>query len=204
MNRSLFFIALLFMTLIASCTNREQESQSKEVTMLIVTRDSLETVFAQNKFDSLNYWRQEASNIELSIKRNYYATKVDQNLSRKMNRFKSLQEIIDAESELGGEGEYEEEEKEMTLGRRMMLLNSGFKKEKISLENLQSDLENKLLDSKKSSTYIQAERMKVKQMENQLTQYLFVKNTELKEYIKLCKELRVFADSISKKTSEST
>jgi hypothetical protein len=152
----------------------------------------------------LNYWRQEASNIELSIKRNYYATKVDQNLSRKMNRFKSLQEIIDAESELGGEGEYEEEEKEMTLGRRMMLLNSGFKKEKISLENLQSDLENKLLDSKKSSTYIQAERMKVKQMENQLTQYLFVKNTELKEYIKLCKELRVFADSISKKTSEST
>jgi hypothetical protein len=34
------------MTLIASCTNREQESQSKEVTMLIVTRDSLETVFA--------------------------------------------------------------------------------------------------------------------------------------------------------------
>jgi hypothetical protein len=92
----------------------------------------------------------------------------------------------------------------MTLGRRMMLLNSGFKKEKISLENLQSDLENKLLDSKKSSTYIQAERMKVKQMENQLTQYLFVKNTELKEYIKLCKELRVFADSISKKTSEST
>ncbi len=152
----------------------------------------------------MNYWRQEASNIELSIKRNYYATKVDQNLSRKMNRFKSLQEIIDAESELGGEGEYEEEEKEMTLGRRMMLLNSGFKKEKISLENLQSDLENKLLDSKKSSTYIQAERMKVKQMENQLTQYLFVKNTELKEYIKLCKELRVFADSISKKTSEST
>lgn len=129
---------------------------------------------------------------------------MDQNLSRKMNRFKSLQEIIDAESELGGEGEYEEEEKEMTLGRRMMLLNSGFKKEKISLENLQSDLENKLLDSKKSSTYIQAERMKVKQMENQLTQYLFVKNTELKEYIKLCKELRVFADSISKKTSEST
>ena len=200
MNRSLFFIALLFMTLIASCTNRELESQSKEVTMLIVTRDSLETVFAQNKFDSLNYWRQEASNIEISIKRNYYATKVDQNLSRKMNRFKSLQEIIDAESELGGEGEYEEEEKEMTLGRRMMLLNSGFKKEKISLENLQSDLENKLLDPKKSNIYIQSERMKVKQMENQLTQYLFVKNTELKEYIKLCKELRVFADSISKKS----
>ncbi len=200
MNRSLFFIALLFMTLIASCTNSELESQSKEVTMLIVTRDSLETVFAQNKFDSLNYWRQEASNIELSIKRNYYATKVDQNLSRKMNRFKSLQEIIDAESELGGEGEYEEEEKEMTLGRRMMLLNSGFKKEKISLENLQSDLENKLLDSKKSNIYIQSERMKVKQMENQLTQYLFVKNTELTEYIKLCKELRVFADSISKKS----
>ena len=171
-----------------------------EVTALIHSRDSLEKLYHENQFDSLNYWRQEASNIEITIKRNYFVTKVDPIISNKMNRFKSLQEIIDAESELGGEGEYEEEEKEMTLGRRMMLLNSGFKKEKISLENLQSDLENKLLDPKKFKIYIQSERMKVKQMENQLTQYLFVKNTELKEYIKLCKELRVFADSISKKS----
>ena len=200
MSRSLFFIALLFITLISSCTNHEQEKQLDEVTALIHSRDSLEKLYHENQFDSLNYWRQEASNIEITIKRNYFVTKVDPIISNKMNRFKSLQEIIDAESELGGEGEYEEEEKEMTLGRRMMLLNSGFKKEKMSLENLQSDLENKLLDPKKSNIYIQSERMKVKQMENQLTQYLFVKNTELKEYIKLCKELRVFADSISKKS----
>lgn len=200
MNRSLFFIALLFITLISSCTNSEQGKQLEEVTALIHSRDSLEKLYHENQFDSLNYWRLEASNIEITIKRKYVSNTVDKELSTQMNRFKSMQEIIDAESELGGEGEYEEEEKEMTLGRRMMLLNSGFKKEKISLKNLQSDLENKLLDPKKSSTYIQAERMKVKQMENQLTQYLFVKNTELKEYIKLCKELRVFADSISKKS----
>ena len=198
MNRSLFFIALLFITLISSCTNSEQGKQLEEVTALIHSRDSLEKLYHENQFDSLNYWRLEASNIEITIKRNYVSNTVDKELSTKMNRFKSMQEIIDAESELGGEGEYEEEEKEMTLGRRMMLLNSGFKKEKISLENLQSDLENKLLDPKKFKIYIQSERMKVKQMENQLTQYLFVKNTELKEYIKLCKELRVFADSISK------
>lgn len=200
MNRSLFFIALLFITLISSCTNSEQGKQLEEVTALIHSRDSLEKLYHENQFDSLNYWRLEASNIEITIKRNYVSNTVDKELSTKMNRFKSMQEIIDAESELGGEGEYEEEEKEMTLGRRMMLLNSGFKKEKISLENLQSDLENKLLDPKKFKIYIQSERMKVKQMENQLTQYLFVKNTELKEYIKLCKELRVFADSISKKS----
>ncbi|MCX8486788.1 MAG: hypothetical protein ORN53_06380, partial [Crocinitomicaceae bacterium] len=161
-----------------------QGKQLEEVTALIHSRDSLEKLYHENQFDSLNYWRLEASNIEITIKRKYVSNTVDKELSTQMNRFKSMQEIIDAESELGGEGEYEEEEKEMTLGRRMMLLNSGFKKEKISLKNLQSDLENKLLDPKKSSTYIQAERMKVKQMENQLTQYLFVKNTELKEYIK--------------------
>lgn len=200
MNRSLFFSALLFITLISSCTNSEQGKQLEEVTALIHSKDSLEKLYHENQFDSLNYWRLEASNIEITIKRNYVSNTVDKELSTKMNRFKSMQEIIDAESELGGEGEYEEEEKEMTLGRRMMLLNSGFKKEKMSLENLQSDLENKLLDPKKFKIYIQSERMKVKQMENQLTQYLFVKNTELKEYIKLCKELRVFADSISKKT----
>ncbi len=200
MNRSLFFSALLFITLISSCTNSEQGKQLEEVTALIHSKDSLEKLYHENQFDSLNYWRLEASNIEITIKRNYVSNTVDKELSTKMNRFKSMQEIIDAESELGGEGEYEEEEKEMTLGRRMMLLNSGFKKEKISLENLQSDLENKLLDPKKFKIYIQSERMKVKQMENQLTQYLFVKNTELKEYIKLCKELRVFADSISKKS----
>ena len=200
MNRSLFFSALLFITLISSCTNSEQGKQLEEVTALIHSRDSLEKLYHENQFDSLNYWRLEASNIEITIKRNYVSNTVDKELSTKMNRFKSMQEIIDAESELGGEGEYEEEEKEMTLGRRMMLLNNGFKKEKISLENLQSDLENKLLDPKKFKIYIQSERMKVKQMENQLTQYLFVKNTELKEYIKLCKELRVFADSISKKS----
>lgn len=157
----------------------------KEVSSIITKRDSLENVYEANRFDSQNYWRQEPSNIEITIQRNYVPSKVDKKLSTKMNRFTSMQEIIDAESELGGEAEYEVEEKEMTLGRRMMLLNSGFKIEKMSLENLQSDLENKLLDPKKSSTYIQSERMKVKQMENQLTQYLFVKNTELKEYIKL-------------------
>jgi len=200
MNRSLLFIILLTMTLISSCMNREQEKQMEQVTTLIYKRDSLENVYSQNQFDSLNYWRQEASNIELSIKRNYYATKVDAILSRKMNRFKYLQEIIDAESELGGEGEYEEEEKEMTIGRRMLLLNSGFKKEKISLENLLMDLKNNILEEAKAKTYIQAERIKVKRIENQLNQYLFVKNTELKEYTQLCKELRVFADLISEKS----
>lgn len=199
MNRSLFFIAFLFMTFISSCTNSIQEKQLKEVTTLITKRDSLENVYAQNKFDSLNYWRLEASNIEITIKRNYVANKVDNKLSAKMNRFKSMQEIIDAESELGGEGEYEEEEKEMTLGRRMMLLNRAFQKVKSGLDNLRTDLKNNVLEEAQAKTYIQAESIKVKKIENQLTQYLFVKNTELKEYIQLCKELRVFSDSLALK-----
>lgn len=187
------------MTFISSCTNSVQEKQLKEVTTLITKRDSLENVYAQNKFDSLNYWRLEASNIEITIKRNYVANKVDNKLSAKMNRFKSMQEIIDAESELGGEGEYEEEEKEMTLGRRMMLLNRAFQKVKSGLDNLRTDLKNNVLEEAQAKTYIQAESIKVKKIENQLTQYLFVKNTELKEYIQLCKELRVFADSLALK-----
>lgn len=199
MNRSLFFIAFLFMTFISSCTNSIQEKQLKEVTKLITKRDSLENVYAQNKFDSLNYWRLEASNIEITIKRNYVANKVDNKLSAKMNRFKSMQEIIDAESELGGEGEYEEEEKEMTLGRRMMLLNRSFQKVKSGLDNLRTDLKNNVFEEAQAKTYIQAESIKVKKIENQLTQYLFVKNTELKEYIQLCKELRAFADSLALK-----
>lgn len=199
MNRSLLFIPLLILILISSCTNREQDKQSKEVTMLIVTRDSLETVYAQNRFDSLNFWRLEASNIELSIKRNYYSTSVDDLLSRKMNRFKSLQEIIDAESELGGEAEYEEEKKEMTMGLRMMLLNRGFKKEEIALQNLKSDIENNALTSAELTDFILNESKNVAQLNNALTQYLFVKNTELKEYINLCKDLRKFADSIQVK-----
>jgi hypothetical protein len=148
----------------------------------------------------LNYWRLEAANIEITIKRNYVANTIDNKLSVKMNRFKSMQEIIDAESELGGGEEHEEEEKEMTLGRRIMLLNTQFKKVKMSLANLHSDVENNILDEAKVKSYIQTENTKVKRIENQLTQYLFVKNTELKEYIKLCKDLRVFADSISKKS----
>jgi len=199
MHQSLFFIAFLFMTFISSCTNSVQEKQLDEVTTLIVKRDSLENGYAQNKFDSLNYWRLEASNIEITIKRNYVANKVDNKLSAKMNRFKSMQEIIDAESELGGEGEYEEEEKEMTLGRRMMLLNRAFQKVKSGLDNLRTDLKNNVLEEAQAKTYIQAESIKVKKIENQLTQYLFVKNTELKEYIQLCKELRVFADSLALK-----
>jgi hypothetical protein len=152
-----------------------------------------------NRFDSLNYWRQEASNIELAIKNNYYATKVEPVLSRKMNRFKSLQEIIDAESELGGEGEYEEEEKEMTLGLRMMLLNRGFKKEKIALGNLKSDMESNAIDDSEIIGFIEQESLNVTRLNNALTQYLFVKNTELKEYIRLCNDLRLFADSIQRK-----
>lgn len=195
-----FYILLcLLLISVGSCTNKIHENQLEKVISLKEKRDSLEKVYLSNQFDSLNFWRLEAANIEITIKRNYVTNTLNQTLAAKMNRFKSLQELIDAESELGGEAEHEEEEKEMTIGRRIMLLNAQFKKVKISLSNLQSDLENNLLEETKAKTYIQAERIKVIRIENQLNQYLFIKNTELKSYIKLCKELRVFADSLSKK-----
>lgn len=193
-------IPLLICVFITSCNNPISEKQTNKLSSLISKRDSLEKVYEANRFDSLNYWRQEASNIEIAIKRNYVATKVDHKLSVQMNRFKSMQEIIDAESELGGEEEHEAEEKEMTIGRRMMLLNTQFKKVKTSLESLHSDISQHLVEPSKADIYLKMEESKVMRIENQLNQYLFVKNVELKEYIRLCKELRVFADSISKKS----
>lgn len=192
-------IPLVIATLMTACSNPTLKKQLNEASSIIAKRDSLEKVYEANRFDSLNYWRQEASNIEISIQRNYVPSKVDNKLSVKMNRFKSMQEIIDAESELGGEEEHEEEGKEMTIGRRMMLLNMQFKKVKTSLESLQSDISQQLIDPSKAEMYLKMENTKVKRIENELNQYLFVKNVELKEYIRLCRELRVFADSISKK-----
>jgi hypothetical protein len=200
MTRYCIFLTIVILALTSSCTNSTHDKQLTAVSSLMEKRDSLEKVYLANEFDSLNFWRLEAANIEITIKRNYVANTIDNKLSVKMNRFKSMQEIIDAESELGGGEEHEEEEKEMTLGRRIMLLNTQFKKVKMSLANLHSDVENNILDEAKVKSYIQTENTKVKRIENQLTQYLFVKNTELKEYIKLCKDLRVFADSISKKS----
>jgi hypothetical protein len=200
MTRYCIFLTIVILALTSSCTNSTHDKQLTAVSSLMEKRDSLEKVYLANEFDSLNFWRFEAANIEITIKRNYVANTIDNKLSVKMNRFKSMQEIIDAESELGGGEEHEEEEKEMTLGRRIMLLNTQFKKVKMSLANLHSDVENNILDEAKVKSYIQTENTKVKRIENQLTQYLFVKNTELKEYIKLCKDLRVFADSISKKS----
>lgn len=200
MTRYCIFLTIVILALTSSCTNSTHDKQLTAVSSLMEKRDSLEKVYLANEFDSLNYWRLEAANIEITIKRNYVSNTIDNKLSVKMNRFKSMQEIIDAESELGGGEEHEEEEKEMTLGRRIMLLNTQFKKVKMSLANLHSDVENNILDETKVKSYIQTENTKVKRIENQLTQYLFVKNTELKEYIKLCKDLRVFADSISKKS----
>ena len=198
MKYSFFFCVFLFCCY--SCLSTRNKKDLRQIKTLIEKRDSLESVYLANPFDSLNYWRLEAANIELTIKRNYISDSIDKKLSVKMNRFKTMQEIIDAESELGGGEEHEEEEKEMTLGRRIMLLNTQFKKVKMSLANLHSDVENNILDEAKVKSYIQTENTKVKRIENQLTQYLFVKNTELKEYIKLCKDLRIFADSISKKS----
>jgi hypothetical protein len=200
MTRYCIFLTIVILALTSSCTNSTHDKQLTAVSSLMEKRDSLEKVYLANEFDSLNFWRLEAANIEITIKQNYVANTIDNKLSVKMNRFKSMQEIIDAESELGGGEEHEEEEKEMTLGRRIMLLNTQFKKVKMSLANLHSDVENNILDEAKVKSYIQTENTKVKRIENQLTQYLFVKNTELKEYIKLCKDLRVFADSISKKS----
>lgn len=200
MTRYCIFLTIVILALTSSCTNSTHDKQLTAVSSLMEKRDSLEKVYLANEFDSLNFWRLEAANIEITIKRNYVANTIDNKLSVKMNRFKSMQEIIDAESELGGGEEHEEEEKEMTLGRRIMVLNTQFKKVKMSLANLHSDVENNILDEAKVKSYIQTENTKVKRIENQLTQYLFVKNTELKEYIKLCKDLRVFADSISKKS----
>mgnify|MGYP000199155098 CR=1 FL=1 len=197
-----FIATCLFLLILSSCSTGNKEKQLQQMDSLSSKVDSLSNVYQQNAFDSLNYWRQEAFNIEMSIQRNYLATKVDPSFSKKMNRFKSLQEIIDAESELGGEGEYEEEEKEITLGRRMMLLNKGFKKETKSLDNLRSDIESNVLDDHKIATYLEQESNNVTRLENALNQYLFVKNTELKEYIKICQELKEFAHSLTAKTSE--
>lgn len=199
MKQCLLIIPLFVCAMMTACSNPTLEKQLNEASSIIAKTDSLEKVYEANRFDSLNYWRQEASNIEISIQRNYVPSKVDNKLSVKMNRFKSMQEIIDAESELGGEEEHEEEGKEMTIGRRMMLLNMQFKKVKTSLESLQSDISQQLIDPSKAEMYLKMENTKVKRIENQLNQYLFVKNVELKEYIRLCRELRVFADSISKK-----
>lgn len=199
MKQCLLIIPLFVCAMMTACSNPTLEKQLNEASSIIAKRDSLEKVYEANRFDSLNYWRQEASNIEISIQRNYVPSKVDNKLSVKMNRFKSMQEIIDAESELGGEEEHEEEGKEMTIGRRMMLLNMQFKKVKTSLESLQSDISQQLIDPSKAEMYLKMENTKVKRIENELNQYLFVKNVELKEYIRLCRELRVFADSISKK-----
>ncbi|MFM6936043.1 MAG: hypothetical protein ACKOXP_11415 [Flavobacteriales bacterium] len=197
-----FVATCLFLLILSSCSTGNKEKQLQQMDSLSSKVDSLSNVYQQNAFDSLNYWRQEAFNIEIAIQRNYMATKVDPSLSKKMNRFKSLQEIIDAESELGGEGEYEEEEKEITLGRRMMLLNKGFKKETKSLDNLRSDIESNVLDDHKIATYLEQESNNVTRLENALNQYLFIKNTELKEYIKICQELKEFAHSLTAKTSE--
>ncbi len=198
MKKQFLIIPLILCALIVSCANPTQEKQLTEVSSLVAKRDSLEKVYEVNRFDSLNYWRQEASNIEIAIKRHYVASKVDTKLSVKMNRFKSMQEIIDAESELGGGEEHEEEGKEMTIGRRMMLLNTQFKKVKTSLESLESDISHQLIEPSKVEKYLEMEKTKVNRIENQLNQYLFVKNVELKEYTRLCRQLRVFADSISK------
>ena len=79
-----------------------------------------------------------------------------------------------------------------------MLLNTQFKKVKNSLESLESDISNQLLDPSKAEMFLKMENTKVKRIENQLNQYLFVKNSELKQYIHLCKDLRKFADSIQR------
>lgn len=194
-----FFTYLLLIFIATSCSTEKKDQQLRKLDALAMKLDSLSKVYDANRLDSINFWRLEASNIEITIKRNYVASKVDNKLSNKMNRFKSLQEIIDAESELGGEEEHEEEEKEMTLGRRIMLLNRGFKKEEIALQNLKSDIENNVVSAAEATDFILNESKNVAQLNNALTQYLFVKNTELKEYINLCKDLRKFADSIQVK-----
>lgn len=171
-------ISGLFLT---SCMDLETSKQLERITSMNQSIDSIETVFNEQKLDSIATISLNAYGVENRIKNNYRSDTINMELGRKMDAFKVMRKSL------------------KPLGKSASIIPNSIEEERQKLKELQQDIENGNGQREKYEEYVRFEEEKVGQLRTLLNDYVDTKESALKTYNELYEELNSFSMSLLKK-----
>lgn len=169
---SILCISFLFL---GSCSDVKKSSQLATIDEMNQNLQSIKQEVIDNKVDSARIYSDQAREIEVRIKSNYFMDTIDMTFGSKMDRFKLMRKAFGKM-----EGKYTN-------------VISGCDELLESLRELRHDVENGDGDRAKYAEYINYEKSKFEQIEYLSKEYLESKNKNMTTYEELHKEIEDFS-----------
>jgi hypothetical protein len=176
------YILIIIVSLsLFSCQDMKKEKQIAQVSQLIKTVDSIQTVFLAKRNDSISKIINAVFTVELRIKKNYYSDTVNVELGKKINEYKMVRKRL------------------KPVGKQFSQINDGVLEEQNVLINLKKDIETNAGEKGKYDEYITFESKKVGQLKQVLTEMLVAQEKCVSTFNRLHPEMNNFSLSLIKK-----
>ncbi len=170
--------------LLASCVDLEKSTQIESIDAMNSTLDSIEIVLEEHTFDSLFPMQRNSYAIENRVKNYYVSDTIDLALGRKMDAFKKMRKNMEP------------------LARARQTLLSSIKEERLSLIDLQNDIDGSNGEREKYGEFIQFEEAKLDQLRALINDYVTTKISVIETYESYYDDLNEFSFALLPKNKE--
>ncbi len=177
-----FVLFSLLGLLLFSCSDIQKTDQLAKIDALNKSVDSLESIYLENRIDSIPKWSNTAYMVENRIKNNYVADTIDMELGRKMDAYKVMRK------------------KFTPLSKTMNAIRTGIGEERTALETLRTDIDEGSGERDKYDEYIVFEAQKVEQLKALSTDFLEMRSYCYETFEKHHFELNSFSMSLLDKS----
>jgi hypothetical protein len=167
----LFLLFTLF-----SCSDFQKKGQLEKIQRSQRNLYDIEKELKVNKIDTMSKIKLATNEVELRIKNNLVLDTINLILGKKMDDYKRMRKSFEP------------------LGRSYSQLMTGISEERMTLNNLVTDIQNGEGERNKYDTYIVYENNKIKQLKILLNSYISFKNKTMETFFRLHNEL----DSLSR------
>jgi hypothetical protein len=173
MKKSVFFF-ILPLFFLHSCGTPAPDAL-KSIEDMQQDIHAIERILLANEIDTLAALRMAANNVELRIKNYYDSDTLNNELGKKMDKFKVLRRNLGP------------------LGQSFSTVKWGIRDERKVLKNLKSDILSGHIDKDKYQEYLSFEKEKVDQLRKLLAAYQEEKDKTMRDFFTLYKELDAFS-----------
>ncbi len=169
---------------IVSCADINKSGQLERIDALNATLDSIETIYNENKIDTISVISNRAWQVENRIKQNYVSDTINMELGKKMDAFKLMRKQLTPMSKSG------------------TTVFNGIAEEREKLKELYNDIENGNGKRDKYDEYIAFESGKVEQIRAVFHEFLDTRSLVLTTYDEFYDELNEFSLSLMNKKEQ--
>ncbi len=170
-----YVLFVLTCVALIACSSNKSAKHLEAIKSMNSSLDSIEKVMLENEIDTIAALRVATNGVELRIKNNYYSDTIDMALGKKMDAYKVMRRNLGP------------------LSRSYSTVKKGIKEERLTLNNLKTDIQNQNGDRTKYQEYIDFEKGKVDQLRKILTEYVKEKTKTMETFHRLHKELYDFS-----------